>query len=172
MEFQELIKYRESVRDYDPTRPVPQAVLRRILEAGRLAPSADNRQPRKFLLISSKEMLQKVHACYAKDWFRAAPHILIVVGKREDAWSRHYDGYNSLETDLAIAMDHLILAAADEGVGTCWIAAFDPQILRKALNLKENEVVYAITPLGYPRSGYQYKGKKERKEFEKVVKFL
>jgi nitroreductase len=172
MEFQELIKYRESVRDYDPTRAVPQAILRRILEAGRLAPSAANRQPWKFLMISSKEMLQKVHVCYAKDWFRAAPHILIVAGKREDAWTRRYDGYNSLETDLTIAMDHLILAAANEGVGTCWIAAFDPQILRTALNFKENEVVYAITPLGYQHTGYQHKVKKERKEFEGVVKFL
>ena len=172
MEFQELIKYRESVRDYDPTRPVPQAVLRRILEAGRLAPSAANRQPWKFLVISSREMRQKVHACYAKDWFRAAPHILIVTGKQEDAWTRRYDGYNSLETDLTIAMDHLILAAANEGVGTCWIAAFDPQILQTVLNLKKTEMVYAITPLGYPHTGYQYQIKKDRKKFEEVVKIL
>jgi nitroreductase len=172
MEFQELIKYRESVRDYDPTRPVPQAVLRRILEAGRLAPSAANHQPWKFLVISSQAMLQKVHACYAKDWFRAAPHVLIVSGKREDAWTRRYDGYNSLETDLTITMDHLILAASNEGVGTCWIAAFDLQILRSALSLKETEMVYAITPLGYPHAGYQHKGKKDRKKFEEVVKFL
>ncbi|MDO9547419.1 MAG: nitroreductase family protein [Candidatus Marinimicrobia bacterium] len=172
MEFRELIKLRESVRNYDLKKPVPRDVLDRILEAGRLAPSAANRQPWKFLVVSSREMLEKVHDCYAKDWFRAAPVILIVVGKREDAWTRRYDGYNSLETDLTIAMDHLILAAANEGVGSCWIAAFEPNILRHALELNDAETVFAITPLGYPEDSYQPGHAKNRKEISEIVEYL
>jgi len=172
MEFQKLIKIRESVRNYDSKKPISRDVLDRILEAGRLAPSAANRQPWKFLIVSSRAMLEKVHECYVKDWFRAAPLILIVVGKREDAWTRQYDGYNSLETDLTIAMDHLILAAANEGVGSCWIAAFDPVILRESLDLKENEEVFAITPLGYPEDSYQPGQAKNRKEISEIVEYL
>ncbi|MCK4715326.1 MAG: nitroreductase family protein [Candidatus Marinimicrobia bacterium] len=169
MEFRELIKTRESVRNYDSKKSIPRDVLNRILEAGRLAPSAANRQPWKFLLISSTEMLNKVRMCYKGEWFRKAPHILVVMGNRDDAWVRRYDGYNSIETDLTIAMDHLILAAANEGVGSCWIAAFDPVILRKSLDLKENEVVFAITPLGYPEDSYQAGQVKNRRDISEVV---
>jgi len=172
MEFRELIRFRESVRSYDSDKPVPRNVLDRILEAGRLAPSAANRQPWRFLVVSSKEMLAKVGKCYGKDWFRAAPVILIVVGRRADAWVRRYDGYNSLETDLTIAMDHMILAAANEGVGSCWIAAFEPDILHNALGLNEDEKVFAITPLGYPEEGYQSQQIKSRKDLAEVVEYL
>ncbi|MGC9363161.1 MAG: nitroreductase family protein [Fidelibacterota bacterium] len=172
MEFQDLIRKRASVREYDPTKPIPDEVLSRILEAGRLAPSAGNRQPWKFLVVRSKENLEKVHACYDRDWFRAAPVVLVVTGRREDAWTRRYDGYNSLETDLTIAMDHLILAAANEGVGSCWIAAFEPNILHEALDLDKAEIVFAITPLGYPWAGYQSEYTKERKSLSEIVEFL
>ena len=172
MEFRELIKIRESVRNYDSKKPISRDVLDRILEAGRLAPSAANRQPWKFLLISSAEMLSKVRMCYKGEWFRKAPHILVVMGNRDDAWTRKYDGYNSIETDLTIAMDHLILAAANEGVGSCWIAAFDPVILRKSLDLKENEEVFAITPLGYPEDSYQPGHARKRKAISEVVEYL
>jgi nitroreductase len=172
MEFSELICKRESIRNYDPDRPVPQEVLRRILEAGRLAPSAANRQPWKFLLISSKEMLSKVRECYDRQWYKDAPHILVVLGDINKAWKRSYDGYCSIETDLTIAMDHLILAAENEGVGTCWISNFKPELLKKALDLKDNERVFDITPLGYPREDFKKKGVKDRKQFEEVVSFL
>ncbi len=170
MEFYEVIEKRESVRDYDPTRPVPKEVLERILNAGRLAPSAINNQPWRFLVVSSPEMLEKVRPCYHRSWFKEAPHILVVVGDYNAAWVRR-DGYNSLETDLAIAMDHLILAATNEGVATCWIAAFDPACLREVLGLKKSEQIFAITPLGYPKAGYRSKEKK-RKPLEEIVEFL
>ncbi|NOX84593.1 MAG: nitroreductase, partial [Chlorobi bacterium] len=150
MEFYELIKTRESIRDYDPAKPVDKEVLNRILDAGRLAPSAANRQPWTFVVVSSAEKLKEVRECYQREWFQQAPHILVVVGDRSKSWVRGYDGYNSIETDLAIAMDHMILAAENEGVGTCWIVAYNYEKLSKAIGLKENEVIYCITPLGYP----------------------
>ena len=88
--------------------------------------------------------------CYPRPWFQDAPQILVVAGNRTQAWVREIDGYCALETDLAIAMDHLILAADHEGVATCWIAHFDPLRLREALALRADQEVYALTPLGYP----------------------
>jgi len=172
MNFHELITGRESIRSYDPVKIVPEEILRRIMEAGRLAPSAGNRQPWEFLLVSSKEMLKKIRPCYTPAWFQNAPHILVVKGYKDMAWTRADDSYNALETDLTIAMDHMILAAEYENIGTCWIAAFTPDILRKALGLKDNEEVFAITPLGYQMAGFNKKANKKRKPFEDVVKFI
>jgi len=69
-------------------------------------------------------------------------------------------------------MTHIILAAENEGIGACWIAAFDAVKLRKVLDLNENQVVFGITPLGYPQSGFEKKGEKSRKSLEEVVKYL
>jgi nitroreductase len=170
MEFYQLIQNRESIRDYNPERPVSEEILNRILEAGRLAPSAANRQPWTFILVSSPEKLNEVSKCYHREWFKLAPHVLIVVGDRSKSWVRAHDGYNALETDATIAMDHMILAAENEGVGTCWIAAYDYDILAKALHLKETEEIFCITPLGYPNDGFQKKGLKLRKSMEEVVR--
>jgi len=172
MEFTELIRNRESIRNYDPDRPVSRVVLEKILEAGRIAPSACNDQPWLFLVIQSEAMLESVRACYSRPWFKDAPQILVVVGLKDQAWVRSFDGYNSIETDIAIAFTHLMLAAENEGVGTCWIEAYDPKILRKALDLDEKQVVFGITPLGYPRPGFVKKGEKTRKSMKEIVRFL
>lgn len=172
MDFFDVIKNRVSVRDYDPKRPVDNVTLYKILDAGRIAPSASNRQPWKFIIIHSSDMLSKVRKCYGRDWFKDAPHILVVVGDKNKSWTRSIDSYNSLETDLTIAMDHMILAAEALGVGTCWIAAFDNTILRNALQLNENEIVYSLTPLGYPRKEVQKPVNKSRKSIEEIVKFI
>ncbi|HHE07396.1 MAG TPA: nitroreductase, partial [Chlorobaculum parvum] len=153
------------------SRPVAPEILERVLDAGRLAPSAKNPQPWKFLLVSSPELLAKVHHCYQRDWVQQAPHILIVTGDRAEAWVRPSDGWNSLETDLGIAMDHLILAAHDEGLATCWISAFDPAMLRKALGLNPTEEVFAITPLGYASASAQTRHK-TRKSLDEIVRYL
>lgn len=172
MNVLEQIAHRESIRSYDSDRPVEPASLARILEAGRLAPSAANRQPWEFLLVQSPGALAKVRPCYPRPWFQDAPQILVVAGNRSQAWVREHDGYCALETDLAIAMDHLILAADHEGVATCWIAHFDPLLLREALALRADQEVYALTPLGYPRPGFARKGVKQRKPLAEVVRYL
>jgi nitroreductase len=172
MEYTELIRTRESVRNYDPNRPVPKEILEKILDAGRLAPSACNYQPWKFLVISSSAMLEKVKACYNRDWFKDAPHILVVLGIRDQAWNRSYDGYNSIETDVAIAMTHIILAAENEGVGACWIAAYNPALLKEALNPGANQLIFGIIPLGYPKPGFQKALIKERKPLGDIVEIL
>jgi len=172
MEYYDLIRSRESVRNYDPNRPVPKEILEKILDAGRVSPSARNNQPWKFTVISSSAILEKVRACYDRDWFKDAPHILIIIGLRDQAWNRSYDGYNSIETDVTIAMTHIILAAENEGVGTCWIAAYNPMLLKEALNTDENQLIFGITPLGYPKTGYKKTSMKKRKSLEDIVEYL
>ncbi|MBN2616006.1 MAG: nitroreductase family protein [Bacteroidales bacterium] len=172
MEFYQLIKQRESVRSYDPQKKVSIETVHRILDAGRIAPSAHNRQPWTFVVVSSEEMLKKVRPCYHREWFQNAPQILVIVGDKSKAWVRQKDGINSIETDLAIAMDHIVLAAENEGVGTCWILAYDYEILAKAIGLKENETIFSITPLGYPEEGYHKRNNKIRKSLEEVVRYI
>ena len=172
MDFYKLVSNRESIRSYDPDRKVPEDALKRILAAGVAAPSAGNRQPWEFLLVSSSKMLDKIRPCYKAGWFQKAPHILIVKGDYSKAWVREEDNYNTLETDLTIAMDHMILAAEYEGVATCWIAAFSPETLKEALSLGENERVFAITPIGYTEKGFSKKGRKLRRNFDEVVRFI
>jgi nitroreductase len=171
MDFTRVITGRESIRSYDPTRPLDKPVLERILDAGRMAPSAANRQPWRFVVVSSREMLTQVRRSYQKPWFQDAPHILIVVGRTSEAWSRQ-DGWNSIETDLAIAMDHMVLAAENEGVATCPVSSFDPSVVRSALGLGSDERVYVMSPLGYARPGFTKKGQKQRKTLSEVVKYV
>ena len=172
MEYTDLIFTRESVRNYDPNRPVPKEILEKILDAGRIAPSACNYQPWKFLVISSPAILEKVKTCYNREWFKDAPHVLVVLGLKDQAWNRSYDGYNSVETDIAIAMTHIILAAENEGVGTCWVAAYNPALLKEVLNPDDNLLIFGITPLGYPKPGFQKTLIKKRKSLEDIVEFL
>jgi len=172
MEYYELIRSRESIRNYDPSRLISKEILEKILDAGRVAPSACNNQPWKFLVISSSPLLEKVKESYDREWFKEAPHILVIIGLRDQAWIRSFDGYNSIETDIAIAMTHIILAAENEGVGTCWIAHYNPVILREAIKPEDNQLIFGITPLGYPKPGFKKTLNKKRKPLGDIAEFL
>ncbi len=171
MDFFEVINTRRSVRSFNPDKPVNEDIIKRILKAGNIAPSASNRQPWKFIIVSSKQMLDKVRECYDRQWFKDAPQILVVIGYKDEAWVRNADNYNSIETDVTIAMDHMILAAHALGVSTCWIAAFNNNILRGALKLGQNEIVYSITPLGYTMDEAAT-NRTTRKPLDEVIQFI
>ena len=164
MEFFDVIKYRYSVRAYK-SDPVEKDKLNRILEAARLAPTAANRQPFKIVVIETQGKKEQMRQIYHREWFSQAPLVIGVVAIPELGWSRA-DGKNYAEVDATIAMDHLILAAANEGLGTCWVAAFDPDAARKLLELPDDVYPIAFTPLGYPADEPR---KKSRKELEKLV---
>ncbi len=170
-DFYNLIRYRRSIRSYDPEKKISKETILSILDAGRLAPTASNKQPLRFHMVEEGKVLAELRECYSRSWFHNAPAVLVLTGKREDAWVRSYDEYNSLEIDAAIMMDHIILAAESEGVSTCWILAFDPEIVRRALRLEENEIPLVMTPLGYYPEGYQKREMPERKSLEELVKW-
>jgi nitroreductase len=136
-----------------------------------MAPSAANRQPYKIVVVRSNALLKQLHRAYRASWFAQAQVVIVVKGFRHKAWVRQYDGWNSLETDLAILADHLILAAHAEGLATCWISAFDPEVLTQALQLQVGEEVFAITPLGYPLANETATRPKQRKPLEEVVEW-
>jgi nitroreductase len=146
MEFQELIRRRYSVRAYAPA-PVSEDALARILEAGRLAPTAANRQPFRIVVLDAAGRRQGLGRVYARPWFLQAPVVLCVCGVPDEAWVRK-DGRSHMDVDAAIVMDHLILAATDEGLGTCWIANFDMDAAREVFELRPVEVPLLLTTLG------------------------
>lgn len=172
MDFSNLIKERESIRDYDPKQFVSEEKLIRILEAGRYAPSAAIRQPWRFLVISEPELLRKVKLSYKRPWFQNANHILVVIGNKMASWKKPSDDFDAVETDCAIAMDHMILAAESMNIATCWICAFDKDILHDALNIKPPEQIYSITPLGYPNADFSKKREKIRKPAHEVYRMI
>ncbi len=149
MNFQELIRARYSVRTYKPD-PVEEDKLARILEAARLAPTAANRQAFRVVVLPAKGREAELRRVYGRDWFTQAPLVLAVCAVPAESWVRKADGWNAAEVDATIAMAHIVLAAAEEGLGTCWIAAFDPAAAREVLGLPVDVIPAAFTPLGYP----------------------
>jgi len=150
MTFLDLARRRHSVRAYRPD-PVPDEALAAVLEAGRVAPTAANRQPFRVIVIHTGDREGELRRIYDRDWFVQAPMVLCVCAVREEAWRRTmYDGRSHADIDAAIVMDHMVLAAADLGLGTCWIAAFDPIAAREVLGVPEEGEPMLFTPLGYP----------------------
>jgi nitroreductase len=147
MEFKELMQARYSVRAYKAD-PVEEDKLARILEAARLAPTAANRQPFRILVVPTVGRQAELSRIYPRPWFTQAPLLIAGCGVPAENWVRR-DGKNYNDVDVTIAMDHLILAAANEGLGTCWVAAFDPVAAREVLNLEPGLEPVAFTPLGY-----------------------
>ncbi len=167
MDYYKVIKKRRSMRAYE-NRDVEEDKLKRILEAARIAPSAANAQPWRFIVIRKIEVKQKLKAAYARPWFWAAPVVICACGIKSQAWRRS-DGKNYLDVDVAIAMDHLILAATAEGLGTCWIGAFDPTEVKRILHLPAEIEPIALTPLGYPAASPE---PKPRKPWEEVIRYI
>lgn len=166
MDFSELIKARSSVRAYKAD-PVEDEKLQQVLEAARLAPTAANRQSFQIIVVKTAGREEELGRVYGRDWFVQAPLVVCACGLPAKNWVRS-DGKNYNDVDVAIVMDHLILAAADLGLGTCWIAAFDPDAAREVLRLPEGVEPIAFTPLGYPADTAR---PKKRKPLEELVRF-
>ncbi|MFC1955802.1 nitroreductase family protein [Chloroflexota bacterium] len=166
MHFLELINKRQSVRAYKPD-DISDIELQQLLEAARLAPTASNRQPFKLIVIHSSGREVELRHIYDRDWFVQAPLVICICGTPNQAWVRK-DGKNYCELDVAIAMDHLILAATALGLGTCWIADFDPKATREVLGLPDEVVPMVVTPLGYPNDQPR---QKERRDLNELVSY-
>jgi nitroreductase len=166
MNFGELIAKRYSVRSYRPD-PVPEDLVERVLEAARLAPTAANRQPFLVFVIATAGREEGLRRVYHRRWFTQAPLVLCVCTVKASAWVRVVDGKSYADVDAAIAMDHMILAAAEAGLGTCWIADFDPAAARELLQPPEGVEPVLFTPLGFPADTPK---PKERKPLAELVR--
>jgi nitroreductase len=162
MEFQDLIKKRYSVRGYQ-SKEVEKEKLEKVLNAARMAPTAVNYQPFRLIVVETKGKEEELKTIYPAEWFTEAPLVICACAVKSESWTRR-DGRNYVEVDTTIAMDHLILAATELGLGTCWIAAFDVEAARKVLKVQDGMEPLLFTPLGYPDSESRGMGRKELDE--------
>lgn len=169
MNLLELISRRHSVRHY-AARPVEEEKIDYLTACARLAPSACNRQPWRLLIVRSEERLRALHACYPRDWFREAPLCIAVCVDESEAWVRPADGRNHSDVDAAIAAEHICLAAAEQGLGCCWVCAFDPERCAEALRIEAPLRPVALIPIGYPADCSP--APKLRKSAEEICKTL
>lgn len=169
MTFKQLAEARFSARKYTG-EAVSADDLGYIMECVRLAPSATNRQPWRFLIVKSADARARLQRCYDRPWFATAPLYIIALKQKGGAWVRNADGKDHGDVDLGIAVEHLCLAAADRGLGTCWVCNFNPQLLAELFPTPGYEAV-AIVPLGHiaPDCPHAAKSRKELSEIAEEI---
>ena len=150
MDVMDAIRTRRSVRDY-ASDPIPDEVMQRMKDALRLAPSACNFQPWNFVLVTDSALKEAVaQAARGQTFIAEAPVAVIGVAFPDRAYKAMGGHGNSADVDVAIALDHLTLAAAAEGLGTCWIGAFDEKRVKDLISAPPGAKIVALTPLGCP----------------------
>ena len=170
MNVVQLAEKRCSIRSYADS-PVEAEKLQALLEAARLAPSAVNFQPWYFVVVKQEAGRQKMQACYPRDWFRSAPLYILVCADHNESWKRAADGKDHADIDAAIAAEHICLAAAELGLGTCWVCNFDTELCKSSFNLPEGVEPVVILPTGYPADPALFDTTpKKRKSLEALVK--
>ena len=148
MDFEKLAAdKRFSCRSFEQ-RPIEKPDMDRILEAGRIAPTAGNFQPQRVIVINTPEGMQKLSQCTRYTY--GAPAALIVCYDANEVWVRNYDGKDSGDVDASIVTTQMMLQAAELNIGTCWIGYFDPWKIKELFNIPENIVPVAILDMGYP----------------------
>lgn len=173
MDFLELTKQRYSERYFDSTRVVEQDKLDRILEAGRVAPTAANKQPQRLYVLKSKESLQKAAAASFSPLY-SAPVVILVCYDLDSVWKNSREtllpDYNSGEQDCAIVATQMMYAAEEQGIHTIWIRGFDARNVKEAFNLPDNMIPAMMLPLGYPSDKSEASPKHfERNPMDKMV---
>lgn len=149
----EAINWRRSVRAYEP-KEVEVWKLRRVLEAGRLAPSGRNRQIWRFVVVRDENRRRRLmEACRMQRFVGEAPVVIAAVANE----TQHKTGSAkpAHPIDIAIAVDHMILAATELGLGTCWIASFDHDAVADVIGVPNDKEIVVLFSLGYPKGGWQ-----------------
>ncbi|MBT0158473.1 nitroreductase [Candidatus Bathyarchaeota archaeon A05DMB-2] len=167
MDVLDAIRARKSVRKY-LSKAVEEEKLRAVLEAGRLAPSASNRQEWRFIIVRDGETRRRLAEAANNQAFVGEAPIVIVACAETDGHVMQC-GQACYPIDVAIALDHLTLAAVELGLGTCWIGAFDESRVKQILSVPAEVRVVALMPLGYPSDSSV--AKKKRLPFDEIVKY-
>ena len=168
MNFEELINKRESVRMFSD-RKVDKELIMKIINAGRLAPTAKNNQPEIIYVIESEDAIKKLDE--ASPCRYNAPVVLLVCADKNIAWNK--ENYSSCEMDASIVSSFMILEATNLGVDNIWVKMFDENKIKELFNLEENIVPICLIPLGYRKE--EYKGSPNhlnRKNIDDIVKFI
>lgn len=169
MSLLELARKRCSIRKY-ATTPIEDNKLSYLLEAARLAPSAVNFQPWYFVVIRKEEGRKKIQECYPREWFRSAPVYILICSDHNQSWKRSSDNKDHADIDISIATEHICLAAAEQGLGTCWVCNFDIVLCREYFNLPAHIEPAVILTIGYPESADLFDlTPKKRKTIEDII---
>ncbi|MEW6355346.1 MAG: nitroreductase family protein [Planctomycetota bacterium] len=168
MDFDEVVSTRRSVRSYR-SDPVPDDVLKRILTAAQSAPSANNVQPWRYIVARDDATRKKIaDVAFNQAFIAEAPVVIVCCGKNyHDSYSWIAD--NMFLVDCTISFDHLTLAARNEGLGTCWIGAFDHPQLKEILEVPAGYDIVVLTPLGYPKSDKAFRPVSNRKPMSEII---
>ena len=170
MEFKEVIKARYSCKKYD-TRQIEKEKLEAILQAGRLAPTAKNLQEQHVYVLQSTDALAKIDSITPCRY--GAPTVLVVAFDKNNVFTYPGGKRDSGVEDATIVATHLILAAADEGVDSCWINFLDPEKTAEVLGLPENEEVLMLMDLGYAAEGAgPLQNHSNRKDLSETVTYM
>ncbi len=135
------------------------------MECVRMAPSAVNKQPWKFRILTSEEDLQTICQCYKRDWITTAPVVIVASILHDEEWVRA-DGKHHGDIDIAIAVEHLCLAATEQGLATCWVCNFDAALCKSSFGLGANEEAAVLIPLGYAADELK---EKKRKDISEII---
>ena len=145
MDFLQLAKKRYSVREYQD-KEVEEEKLRKILEAGRVAPTATNGQPQRLIVVQEDEGLEKIEK---GSKIYGAPLAIIVCADHDQTWKRPFDNMDTADIDASIVTDHMMLQATELGLGSLWICYFDPEVIKEEFNIPENVEPINILTIGY-----------------------
>ena len=165
--FKELAINRYSCRNYKNSSLTTE-IITDLFEICKYSPSASNNQPWEFIVVNDIELLQKLRNSYTRSWFKSAQTVIIAIANKNIAWTRS-DGKNHADTDLAIFIDHLTLAATDMGLATCWICDFDEKLVIKEFMIPDGKYPVALIPIGYPED--EVKKEKKRKQIKEFLFF-
>lgn len=167
--FIDLVKQRYSVRSYEE-RQIEKEKMEYIMECVRLAPSAVNFQPWHFYVVTDRERLDALKSTYKREWIQSAPCIIVACANHEESWHRRSDNKDHADIDLAIAIEHLCLAASEQGLGTCWVCNFDAALCHEVMAMPENVEPIALIPIGYTPDAEV--PEKKRKTIEDICTYL
>ncbi|MDD3819325.1 MAG: nitroreductase family protein [Actinomycetota bacterium] len=160
----DIIEKRKSIRSYKP-QDVSEEDLNYVLEAFRKAPSAKNLQPWKLIVVKDRKKINDLAiACNNQTFLTQAPVLIVACALEDEAYGKMGGYMNSFPVDIGIALEHLILAATERGLGTCWIGAFNEKMVKDVLDIPDNVRVVALTPLGYPAEEGRLRGRKSLSE--------
>ena len=172
MDFVDVVTSRKSVRDYQD-KAVEEEKLEKILQAARLVPSWANKQCTRYIVIKEKKTIEELASTFI-GWIKQAPIVIAACANPKDSGTHNNMDYYLV--DVGISMEHLVLGATDQGLGTCWIGGFDEAKVKKTLQIPENIKVVALTPLGYPAALSRRSklvrsssGAEKRKSLEEIV---
>ena len=177
MEFESLIKARESIRSYS-NKKVEDEKINFVLESARLAPSWRNRQCWQFVVVKDKKIIKDLSKTSIINlWLKKVPVIIVACGDPKQSGLRN--GINYFIVDVSIALENIVLAATDKGLGTCWIGGFNEKKVKEILEIPEHIRVVALTPLGYPAEKKRFfenlakivTQSKKRKSLDKIIHY-